>query len=182
MKVKALEPRKGEDNKPPLRRQKEAHQKYENGEEIMDPTPIAPPVGYKKAPTIAEQVRNLIRSERLRHEAEAQGYESFEESDDFNVGDDFDPRSPYEEVFEPTPQPTEEDRLGALGKAIGDTIFSRLGGDPEAASAVPPQGPSNAPSETAGPTPATRGAPSSTPSEATKTPDLASGFLKPRAT
>lgn len=69
--------------------------------EVVDPTPVAPPVGYKKQPTIWEQQRALIRSE-LSRQAEAQGFESFEESDDFEVGDDYDPKTPYEADFEPS--------------------------------------------------------------------------------
>lgn len=45
----------------------------------------------------------MVRSERLAAEAAAAGYESFEEADDFEVGDDFDPSSPYETDFDPTP-------------------------------------------------------------------------------
>lgn len=50
--------------------------------------------------TEVDRIRELIRSERLRQEAEAAGHESFEEADDFDIGDDFDPSSPYEEAFE----------------------------------------------------------------------------------
>lgn len=71
------------------------------GSEIPDPTPIAPPVGYKKQPSMVEIVRDMVRSERLRQEAEAGGFGSFEEEDDFDVGDDLDPHSQWENEFEP---------------------------------------------------------------------------------
>lgn len=72
------------------------------GSEILDPTPIAPPIGYKRQPTMVEYIRNMVRSERLRAEAEALGMESFEESEDFDVGDDDDdPSTPYENDFDP---------------------------------------------------------------------------------
>lgn len=64
-----------------------------------DPTPIAPPVGYVRSPTIAEQIRSMVRSEQLRRHADTQGLDTFEEADDFDVGDDYDPRSPWEEQF-----------------------------------------------------------------------------------
>lgn len=136
MKVKQKEPRIPE--AVPLQRvQKAQVSKYdESGGELMDPTPIAPPLGYKKSPTIAEQIRTMIQGERLRQEAEAAGYESFEEADDFEVGDDFDPRSPYEEVFEPMPEDDGFGRLKELGDHIGDRIISALGGD--ASSPAPP--------------------------------------------
>lgn len=69
------------------------------GEEV-DPVPMSPPVGYKKQPTIWEQQRALIRSE-ISRQAQDAGFETFEESDDFEVGDDFDPQTPYEADFEP---------------------------------------------------------------------------------
>lgn len=72
-----------------------------DGREIPDPRPIAPPVGYKKQPSMFEHMRSLIRSEQLAREAAAAGFDTFEESDDFDVGDDYDPTSPYENEFEP---------------------------------------------------------------------------------
>lgn len=67
-----------------------------NGREMCRSVPVAPPVGYKSTPPLAEQIRAMVRSERLRQEAESLGAESFDEADDFDVGDDYDPRSPYE--------------------------------------------------------------------------------------
>lgn len=66
-----------------------------------DATPIAPPLGYIKQPSITERIRDMVRSEHLRRAAEAAGAESFEEANDFDVGDDFDPQSPYEDEFDP---------------------------------------------------------------------------------
>lgn len=75
----------------------------DHGHEIPDPTPMAPPVGFKPQPSMVEIVRAQIAGERLRQEAEAAGLETFEEADDFDVQDDFDPSSPYEEMFDPAP-------------------------------------------------------------------------------
>lgn len=75
----------------------------EDGKELLDGTPMAPPIGYRKQPSLSDQIRAMVRSEKLRLEVESAGAESFEEADDFDVGDDYDPRSPYEEVFDPTP-------------------------------------------------------------------------------
>lgn len=75
----------------------------EHGREILDSTPMQPPIGYHRTPSLAEQIRNMVRSEKLALEAEAAGAETFEEADDFDVGDDFDPSSPYETDFDPTP-------------------------------------------------------------------------------
>lgn len=60
----------------------------ETGKTVPDPTPIAPPIGYKKQPSMVEIVRDMVRSERLAQEARASDHETFEEADDFDVGDD----------------------------------------------------------------------------------------------
>lgn len=80
----------------------------ERGEEIPDPTKPAVPLGFKKPESLTEQIRRLIRSEAFAREAERRGHETFEEADDFDVGEDYDPRSPYEEIFEPTEHPEVE--------------------------------------------------------------------------
>lgn len=73
----------------------------ELGQEVPDPTPMAPPVGYTPRPSLSEQIREMVRSERLRMEAEMLGAESFEDADDFDISDDpVDPSTPYESVFE----------------------------------------------------------------------------------
>lgn len=81
----------------------------ERGQEIPDPTPIAPPVGFVKTKSLAEQIREMVRSERLRAEVEAQGMETFEEADDFDVEEDDPlpftpyaiPEAPYDPQFGP---------------------------------------------------------------------------------
>lgn len=72
------------------------------GSEILSSIPMAPPVGYKRQPTMVEHIRDMVRSERLRQEAEAAGMETFEESEDFDVDeDDPDPHSQWENEFDP---------------------------------------------------------------------------------
>lgn len=67
----------------------------ENGFEIPDPTPIALPVDFERPPTIQELVQRLVKYE-MSAAAAAAGEESFEEADDFEVGDEPELRSPYE--------------------------------------------------------------------------------------
>lgn len=67
-----------------------------------DPVPVAPPVGYRKQPSMVEIVRDMVQGERLRQEALAAGAETFEESEDFDIGDeDPDLMSGYENDFDP---------------------------------------------------------------------------------
>lgn len=73
------------------------------GREIVDGRPMEPPVGYQKRPSLTEQIRAMVREQAFQQALEANGVETFEEAEDFDVGDDYDPSSPYEEYFEPTP-------------------------------------------------------------------------------
>ena len=73
----------------------------ELGREVLSDVPKAPPIGFQPSRSIAEMIRDMVRSEKLNSELDAAGMETFEEADDFDVGDDFDPSSPYEETFEP---------------------------------------------------------------------------------
>lgn len=84
----------------------------ETGEEIMllnvqgaetpDPASMEPPLGWVDQPSLIEQVRAAVRSEALKLAAEQDGFGSFEEEDDFEIGDDYEPTSPYENEFEPS--------------------------------------------------------------------------------
>ena len=73
----------------------------EDGREKPSAQKIAPPLGYTKRESLVETIRRMVRSEALRNEAEAAGMETLEEADDFDVGDDYDPSSPYEYNFDP---------------------------------------------------------------------------------
>lgn len=100
----------------------------ERGREIPSGVPMAPPIGYKKQPSLHEQIREMIRSEKLRMEAESAGYESFDEADDFSLDPDDEPQTHYqnEAVFEgdvippPEPSPPPRGRQAAQEPAEGD--------------------------------------------------------------
>jgi len=117
-----------------------------NGHEVLDPRPMAPPVGYVRQPSMVEHVRNLVRSEYLRLAAESSDADSFEEADDFDIGDDMDPTTPYEAVFDPPPPPPPADGPKGPGTRPegGEPAPETL---PESGSKAPP-----APSGTVHPT------------------------------
>lgn len=73
------------------------------GAEMPNSTPMAPPIGYKKQPSMVDHIRNMVRSEHLRIAAEQAGNETFEEADDFDIPDDPVPPVGFEmeEIFEP---------------------------------------------------------------------------------
>lgn len=89
----------------------------DRGREIPSPLPMAPPVGFVRQPSLSEQIRAMVRSEKLRQEAEAAGAETFEEADDFDIGDDFEPSSPYEANFDPM-TPAERAALESQGRDV----------------------------------------------------------------
>lgn len=65
-----------------------------NGHEVVSDEPKALPVSMKPRSHF-DQIREFIRQEVSR-QAVAEGKETFEEADDFEVGDDYDPSSPWE--------------------------------------------------------------------------------------
>lgn len=70
------------------------------GREIPDPRPLQPPIGYKKQPSLFELVREATAREVALYAANREP-ETFEESDDFDIDDDIDPHSPWENDFDP---------------------------------------------------------------------------------
>lgn len=67
----------------------------EHGREVPDPMPVAIPVQFQVPESLEDRIKRIIHSQ-LSVEADAAGFETFEEADDFDVGDDYDPRSPHE--------------------------------------------------------------------------------------
>lgn len=63
--------------------------------EPADPTPVAAPIGFKASPPLHERIRQQVLLE-LQARAEAEGFETAEEADDFVVDDDELPFSPHE--------------------------------------------------------------------------------------
>lgn len=92
------------------------------GREIPDPVPLAPPVGYKRSPTLQEQIKRMVQSERLAQLAQESGHETFAEAEDFDVGDDYDPRSPWEDEFEGEPVLNEIREEVAKKKAEAEAV------------------------------------------------------------
>lgn len=64
------------------------------GGEVLDPVPMQPPLGYKRTPTLSEQIRDQVR--RMKIELADEFEETEDEADDFNIGDDFEPLSAHE--------------------------------------------------------------------------------------
>lgn len=70
------------------------------GLEKTDPKPMEVPVQFRQSETLEQRMARILRSSELRAAAQRAGYETFEEADDFEVGEDYDPSSPYESDFD----------------------------------------------------------------------------------
>lgn len=73
-------------------------ERYPDGSrgEVLDGTPMALPVGFRRPPSLIEQMRLMIRNE-MSQAAAQKGRETFEEANDFDVADDpDDPTTPWE--------------------------------------------------------------------------------------
>jgi len=66
-----------------------------DGKEILDPTPVAIPAGFGRPESLHETIRRLVASE-ISTRAADRGEESFDEANDFDVGDDDLPLTQYE--------------------------------------------------------------------------------------
>lgn len=138
------------------------HFHTDEGYEIPDPVPMAPPVGFKKQPSMVENIRNMVRSEMLQREAAAAGFETFEEAEDFGPEDDGVPlpHTAYEAVFDPlVPQPSQEPAPAPQGQSATPPAQSS-GGSPQGGPAGP-AGPAPGSPTPAAPAPAPSGQPAS---------------------
>lgn len=68
----------------------------ERGREVGDPKPVATPAGFRRPPTLQEQIRSLVRHENYQKLVDSGEIESFEDADDFDVDDDVPMLTPYE--------------------------------------------------------------------------------------
>lgn len=82
----------------------------EDNKEILNPTPMQPPLGYKPTPTLVEQIRQQVRMHKLLDDTEP---ETEEEADDFEIDEDPAPESRWENDMIPSIKETRA-RLRAL--------------------------------------------------------------------
>lgn len=78
----------------------EIKKRFNGRREVMDPNPIATPLKFKREPSYFEQIRDSVRRE-LSKAANDRDMDTFEEANDFEIGEDFVPYSPHEERFGP---------------------------------------------------------------------------------
>lgn len=71
----------------------------DRGREILNPTPMQPPLGYKKTLSLAEQIRQQVRIQKALEDMEP---ETEDEADDFEIEDDPAPESRWENDMVPS--------------------------------------------------------------------------------
>lgn len=64
------------------------------GAEKLDPTPLAPPLGFVPRIPLYERIREMVRSEQMALRAELEGKETFAEANDFGPEDEDDDPMP----------------------------------------------------------------------------------------
>lgn len=69
----------------------------ENGHEVLDNSPVAIPLRFTRVQSEFERVAHLVRLQ-MSVLADDQGYETFDEANDFDVGDDLEFGQGYEEL------------------------------------------------------------------------------------
>lgn len=82
------------------KRSAERHNSH--GEEVLDPTPMQPPLGYKKTPSLSEQIQQQVRIAQLKMLEDMALEETEDEADDFEIGDDYEPLSKHENDHMPS--------------------------------------------------------------------------------
>lgn len=90
-----------------------------DGKEVLNPKPIAIPSGLKRPLTLQEQIQRLIKTE-MSTQVQAQGHETYEQANDFDVPDDLpEPASHYElmdEEYLDTPEAPEATKTGGAAE------------------------------------------------------------------
>lgn len=109
--------------------------------ETLDATPVAIPVKFHRPPTLQEQIARYTRN-HLNKIAAQEGKESFEEANDFDVGEDELPPSQHEIEFDARGEAAFEDfAYKALSKGKKPKVEKTGKTDPEgsvSASSTPP--------------------------------------------
>lgn len=81
---------------------------------------MQPPLGYKRSLSLAEQIAQQVRIAQLKILEDSAIGETEDEADDFEIGEDFEPLSPYENDHMPTLA-----NLKKRAKEINDAIEAR---------------------------------------------------------
>lgn len=71
---------------------------WKNGRQVPDPRPVEAPTGLRAPLSLHEEIQRYVRGEMARRAAQ-EGYETFEEANDFGDPDDFDDDFPEDTLY-----------------------------------------------------------------------------------
>lgn len=94
--------------------------RYKDGKEYLDDTPVEMPAGFKRPESIHDMIKRYIRSEQFNAQMAAQGKETEDEANDFEVEDDNDPLERFITAHELSALAAEE-----LREIVGEDEFRR---------------------------------------------------------
>lgn len=114
-----------------------------NGREVLDPTPVAIPAGFKRPPSLEEQIKRLVADRDIQRSLSDAGLETFDEANDFDIPDDPpDPAAIDEEWWDPVLRRTVTTREVFEKRDELAELTSRLVRPPEpVATPTPPPAP-----------------------------------------
>lgn len=120
----------------------------EFGEELVDGRSMEPPLGFEPSESLHEMINRAVRDRAVQQAIADAGGETFDEAEDFDVGDDLDPMSPYEAYFEPISE-KEFDRLIQAGYEFREPAPPPKPSTPPLAASQAPPPPAAAPAASA---------------------------------
>ena len=133
------------------------------GRESLDPTPVAIPVGFKRPPSLEEQIKRLVADRDIQRSLSEAGMETFEEANDFEIPDDPpDPAALDEEWWDPALRRTVTAREVYEQRDQLAELTNRLVRPPPPAASAEPPGPAPDPEPPAPKKPAKPAASTST--------------------
>jgi len=101
--------------------------------EDVSSVPAFPDVGLTRKKSLSEQIRDMVRNERMAQALAEGDPETFEEADDFDVEDEMFPESGYEheEIFEPEEVPDDPGLDRRVASALARLISGGTDEAPE---------------------------------------------------
>lgn len=124
-----------------------------DGREVLNPLPMAPPVGYVAEPSLFERMEQML-SAKLAMLRDDEEIDSEADWQDFEVADDIEPDSPYTVVmhdeFPAVPPGHDQPVPGEVGDAPDPGVRVEPSADPVDPPAKPPRSKVPAPKQPAG--------------------------------
>lgn len=97
----------------------------DDGSVDLDPVPLAPPIGYTKAPSMLQMMHDMLTSHKLEQELKAAGTETLEDFEDFDIPDEPEQLRSAHEALESDPTLQDLYAAGADAKRVREEAEKR---------------------------------------------------------